>query len=218
MSGQSQHAGASVLNVLLREAALKELTQDQVEKFDRYLELILRWNARMNLTAVRNAEEIIRRHFFECIACAQLLPIDIETMLDLGSGAGFPGVPIAIYRSELKVTLAESQNKKAAFLREVGRSLDLDVNVFAGRAEALELRFDCVTLRAVDGMASALRRAIALLKTGGWLMVMTSTHQEEAVRSAANEIVWQDPVLLYGSEQRIAMLGISSVPRGTSLH
>src|SRR5580704_7224389 len=86
-----------------------------------YLDLLLKWNARTNLTAIRDPEEIVRRHFGESLFTAKHLPA-CRTLLDLGSGAGFPGIPIQLALPELKVTLAESQNKKAAFLQEAVRT------------------------------------------------------------------------------------------------
>jgi 16S rRNA (guanine527-N7)-methyltransferase len=140
-----------------------------------YLDLLLKWSARTNLTAIREPEEIVRRHFGESLFAAERLgPCD--TLLDLGSGAGFPGLPIALLRPEIRVTLAESQGKKAAFLREAARTLGLDVEIWGNRAEALppERRFDTVTLRAVDNMARALAaaetlalRQIAILTSAG---------------------------------------------------
>ncbi len=122
-----------------------------------YLDLLLKWNARTNLTAIRDPETIVSRHFGESLFLATHLPPDIHTVLDLGSGAGFPGLPLHLLRPDLTVTLAESQGKKAAFLREVIRSLALSTQVHAGRAEDLvgKQRFDVVTLRAVDNMALA---------------------------------------------------------------
>src|ERR1700728_2858710 len=83
-----------------------------------YLDLLLKWNARTNLTAVRDPQEIVRRHFGESLFAGRHVGTP-ATLLDLGSGAGFPGIPIALLRPEIAVTLAESQHKKAAFLREV---------------------------------------------------------------------------------------------------
>ena len=94
-------------------------------RFEDYLSLILRWNARVNLTAIRDEEGILQRHFVESIACARALPADITTLLDFGSGAGFPGIPIALCRPEISVTLAESQGKRAAFLHEAVRVLGI---------------------------------------------------------------------------------------------
>src|SRR5437762_12857626 len=100
-----------------------------------YLDLLLKWNARTNLTAIRDPEEIVRRHFGESLFAAGHLPVEDLgvsgpdsgpiTLLDLGSGAGFPGLPIALLCPGVQVTLAESQNKKAAFLREFVRTLSL---------------------------------------------------------------------------------------------
>src|ERR1700716_1420919 len=127
-----------------------------------YLDLLLKWNARTNLTAIRDPEEIVRRHFGESLFAAQYLDPDTATLLDFGSGAGFPGLPIALMRPEIHVTLAESQNKKASFLREAVRSLDLpNAEVWPDRVESMPAirQFDTVALRAVDHMAAAIASA-----------------------------------------------------------
>ena len=102
-----------------------------------YLDLLVKWNHRTNLTSIRDPEEIVRRHFGESLFVARHLP-ECETLLDLGSGAGFPGLPIQLVRPELRVTLAESQHKKASFLREAVRTLGLATEVWGARAEKLE--------------------------------------------------------------------------------
>jgi 16S rRNA (guanine527-N7)-methyltransferase len=135
-------------------------------KLSAYLDLLLKWNARTNLTAIRSPEEIVRRHFGESLFAGTYLGEPLpSTLLDLGSGAGFPGLPIALLHPQIAVTLAESQNKKATFLREVVRTLELpNVEVWAGRAEDLAAgrRFHTVTLRAVDNMQAALSAAATL--------------------------------------------------------
>lgn len=125
-----------------------------------YLKLIVKWNARINLTAIRTPEEIVRRHFGESLFAGLRLGT-CRTLLDFGSGAGFPGLPIQLLRPDVAVTVAESRSRKAAFLREVTRSLDLPAEVWAGRVEAMPAsrRFDTVTLRAVDNMEAALGEA-----------------------------------------------------------
>ncbi len=132
-----------------------------VEQLSIYLELLLKWNKRMNLTAIRDPEQIVSRHFGESLFTAAHLPKG-ETLLDLGSGAGFPGLPIQLALPNWRVTLAESQRKKSLFLSEVVRSLGTYTEVWHGRVEDLpELRrFDVVTWRAVDqpGLAAALVR------------------------------------------------------------
>ena len=141
-----------------------------------YLELILKWNARINLTAIHTPEEIVRRHFGESLFVAAHLGA-CGTLLDFGSGAGFPGVPIQLLRPDVQVTLAESRGKKAAFLREVVRSLGLPTEVWTGRVEAMPTsrRFDVVTLRAVDDMDAAMREA-RLRASERVLIVGTASH------------------------------------------
>jgi 16S rRNA (guanine527-N7)-methyltransferase len=140
-----------------------------------YLDLLLKWNARTNLTAIRDPKEIVRRHFGESLFAAQHLDPAATTLLDLGSGAGFPGLPIALLHPEIAVTLAESQNKKATFLREAVRTLGLTAEIWAARAETiLESRqFHTVTLRAVDNMAAAI--AAAAPRAAHELLFLTST-------------------------------------------
>jgi 16S rRNA (guanine527-N7)-methyltransferase len=131
-----------------------------LEKLSLYLELLLKWNARTNLTAIRTPAEIVTRHFGESLYTAQLLK-KTGTLLDYGSGAGFPGLPIALLRPEIKVTLAESQNKKVSFLREAVRTLDIPVEIWPKRVEEMPpaQRYDVVTLRAVDAMLPAIQGA-----------------------------------------------------------
>lgn len=136
-----------------------------------YLELLLKWNARTNLTAIRDPDEIVRRHFGESLFLGAHLR-DCSTLLDFGSGAGFPGVPVQLLQPEIAVTLAESQGKKAAFLREVVRHFGLQTEVWASRVEAMpsERRFDAVALRAVDKMDSAVREAAA--RASGCMLIL----------------------------------------------
>jgi 16S rRNA (guanine527-N7)-methyltransferase len=155
------------LNALLLSASLLPLDPNQTAALELYLSLILRWNARTNLTAIRDVDGILARHFVESIACAQALPPQIKTLLDYGSGAGFPGIPIAVCRPEIQVTLAESQGKKAAFLQEAVRTLGLGAKVYPHRAEALGQEFDCVTLRAVEQMPKAIAAAAELVNAEG---------------------------------------------------
>lgn len=202
----SARDSANSLKAQIAEALLSDLSEEQIDQFNAYLELLFKWNARTNLTALDSRDEIISRHFVECIACAQMLSVDVRSLLDLGSGAGFPGVPISICRPELDVTLAESQNKKAAFLNEVVRQLELKVRVFSGRAETITASFDCVCLRAVDRMEQAIKTGVGLLNHQGLLLVMTTLQSEDAIRFIPG-VAWNRAVQLPGSTQRIALLG-----------
>ncbi len=195
------------LNQLLTADGLELLDLPLIERLESYLSLILRWNSKINLTAVRDEEGILSRHFVESIACARILPAGIHTLLDFGSGAGFPGIPIALCRPEIEVTLAESQSKKAAFLQEAVRLLDVTAKVFPGRAEALPETFDCVVLRAVDRMPQATQAAARRVGPHGWLALMTTTRNlNELQEAAGGTFSWSPAPRLPGGEDRLLAL------------
>jgi len=207
------HGGDNIgrLNRLLEAAGLPAVDAERASAFENYLQLILRWNARINLTAIREEEGILSRHFVESIACSQALPAGVKTLLDFGSGAGFPGIPIAICRPDVVVTLAESQGKKAAFLQEAVRSLGLQAFVFSGRAESLTQCFDCVALRAVDRMEQAVSLAAQLLLPQGWLALMTTEQTVPLLRLAAgSSFEWPAPVKLLDSARQVIAFGKKS--------
>ncbi len=196
------------LNVLLAEAGLAPLDAPLLARFEQYLSLLVRWNTRVNLTSIRDEEGIHSRHFVESIACARALPAGISTLLDFGSGAGLPGIPIALCRPEIAVTLAESQGKKAAFLQEAVRVLGIPAKVHAQRAELAEMQYKCITLRAVDKMDEAVGAAARLVLPGGWLAVMTTKSDLARLRTAAGaEFSWASPLPLPGGDERLLVLG-----------
>jgi 16S rRNA (guanine527-N7)-methyltransferase len=201
-------AGNSRLNPLLERVGIEPLDGETASKFEAYLSLILRWNARLNLTSVRTEDAIISLHLAESIACAMAISAAVKTQLDFGSGAGLPGIPIALCRPEITVTLAESQTKKAAFLQEAIRVLGIAAKVHSGRAETLQATFDCVTLRAVDKMPQAVRSAAQLVAPGGWLALMTTNAGLGVLRIAAGtEFTWLHEVALPASTERIVAFG-----------
>lgn len=200
------------LNDLLTRAELAPLDTALGERFSEYCLLLMRWNGRVNLTAIRDEDGILSRHFVESIACARALPAGIGTLLDFGSGAGFPGLPIALCRPEVAVTLAESQGKKAAFLQEAVRVLGASASVFSGRAEELRSRFDCVTLRAVDRMPQAVEAAAKLVGPGGWLAPLTTSGGLGKLKASIGAgFWWAGTVALPGGEDRLLALAQSAV-------
>jgi 16S rRNA (guanine527-N7)-methyltransferase len=199
------------LNQLLEESGHPPLASETAEKFAAYLTLLQKWNARTNLTAIRDEEGILSRHFLESILCALALPASIQTLLDFGSGAGFPGIPIALMRKDLTITLAESQNKKAAFLREAIRTLNLKATVHSARAETLKQRYDCVTLRAVDKMQQAIPAALQLLAPAGWLAILTTIEEipniQTEIQTGFSPIARQQAQPLPVGTNRVLLLG-----------
>ena len=163
----------------------------------------LRWNDRVNLTAIREPEEIVTRHFGESIfAARQLFPLpEVEAgatahVIDIGSGAGFPGLPVKIWAPHIHLTLIESNQKKATFLREVVRHLGLaNVDVFAARAKTyLGTPGDVVMFRAVEQFESVLLDAAGLVRPGGCLAVMVGRSQVDRVRELLPGLQWKDPI------------------------
>lgn len=205
-------ATGSRLNDLLRASCLDPLDPKTVRQFEIYRSLFVRWNQKLNLSSVRDEQGILTRHFVESIAVAQSLPREISTLLDFGSGGGLPGIPIALCRHQLTVTLAESNGKKAAFLQEAVRALGITAKVHPDRAEILAetpvAKFDCVVLRAVEKMPRAVVAAAQLVAPNGWLALMTTDPRLAELQAAAgSDFSWQPPIRLPGSDSRILALG-----------
>ena len=136
-----------------------EVSDRQAEQLHQHYNLLTRWNRTINLTRVRELDQAVERHYCESIFAACYLPFEPITLADLGSGAGFPGIPIAVMRPDIPVVLIESHLRKTAFLKEAARCLP-NVRVIAGRAEDVRGEFDWVVSRAVryTDMASTLTR------------------------------------------------------------
>jgi 16S rRNA (guanine527-N7)-methyltransferase len=172
---------AAALRELLSPFA-PELDDPLISSIQTHLDLLLRWNQHMNLTALRSPEEMVVRHFGESLfAARQLFPRDSSLdVFDLGSGAGFPGLPMKYWAPKLQLTLIEGHGKKATFLREVGRALHLsDFTVLSARAETISQHASLVTMRAVERFDQALLAASRLLAPGGQLAILIGEAQRE---------------------------------------
>src|SRR5258706_4988006 len=194
-----------------QETVLPEILLSQISV---YLDFLLRWNARTNLTAIREPQEIVTRHFGESLFAAQQIPArssamtPAATLADVGSGAGFPGLPIKMWVSQLNVTLIESHQKKATFLREVIRALDLSgIEVQATRAEQIAQVFDIVTLRAVERFEQVLPAAAKLIRPGGHLALLISEDQIPVAKTLLSTLKWDEPCLIPNSQRRVVVLG-----------
>jgi len=205
-----------------REPAV--LSPTQIQAISTYIDILLRWNARINLTAIRAPEDIVTRHFGESLFAARhLFPVPssmhsvaatIESLADVGSGAGFPGLPIKLWAPQLSVTLIEANHKKAAFLREVTRALTLtDVNIQNARAEAVSgSAFNVVTLRAVESFKSILPIAASLLAPSGRLALLIGAAQQDQARSILPSLAWSAPVPIPHSSARTLLIGHMRAP------
>ncbi len=185
------------------------LSSALLEQVRNYLDLLLRWNARINLTAVRDPEQIVTRHFGESLFAARvLLPEQTTcTLADVGSGAGFPGIPIKLWSPSTQLTLIESQNKKATFLREVLRTLKIEAEVFGRRAEQWGMTADVVTLRAVEKFESVLPVAANLVSSAGRLGLLIGAKQLAGAHELLGESwSWVEPVPIPQSSERVVAI------------
>ena len=192
------------------------LSAEQLNNISIYIDLLLRWNVRVNLTAIRQPEEIVTRHFGESLFAARhLLPtpqLDPSTptgrLIDIGSGAGFPGLAIKIWAPDIHGTLIESNHKKATFLREVIRRLTLiNIDVFPGRAEDFSAPAELVTLRAVERFELILPTAVRLVADDGRLALLIGESQVQRARELAPELQWSEPLPIPLSSNRVLFIG-----------
>jgi len=207
------------------------LSSAQLQGISTYIDILQRWNARVNLTAIRNEEEIVTRHFGESLFAARCLfpvpsghsassAVNALEVADLGSGAGFPGIPMKIWAPEISLTLIESNHKKATFLREIARALTLtNINIQNQRAESLtSTLFDVVTLRAVEQFATILPTALSLLAPNGRLALLIGEAQLSVARSTLPDVAWMKPILIPTARSRILVVArrkLPSAPKAT---
>jgi 16S rRNA (guanine(527)-N(7))-methyltransferase RsmG len=138
---------ADLLRIKL--TGIAELTPEQIGKLQVHYELLSRWNRRLNLTSIDTLEEAVERHYCESVFLAKYLPESSVRIVDIGSGGGFPGIPVAVVRPDCSVTLVESHQRKAVYLREATRGLP-NVRVHARRGADVKEIFDCAISRAVS--------------------------------------------------------------------
>ena len=187
-----------------------QLSADQLSSVQTYLELLRKWNSKINLTAIREPKEIITRHFGESFFAARHSPIQFDqTAIDIGSGAGFPGLPLKIWNHELSLSLIESNHRKATFLREAVRALNFSkVDVVISRAEDVRAQADLVTLRAVENFERILPVARRLTKTSGRIVLLIGAAQIGAAEAILSDVKWEPALPIPGSDTRILLVGV----------
>lgn len=162
------------------------LTAEMADKFDLYAARLVEWNEKMNLTAITDPYGIVVRHFTDSLTLLPYLPQGECSLIDVGTGAGFPGVALAIAKPQIRLTLLDSLQKRLTFLEEVCRALDIPVTLVHARAEeggrqaALREQFDVATARAVAALPTLCEYCLPFVKTGGtfWAMKGPSYTEE----------------------------------------
>jgi 16S rRNA (guanine527-N7)-methyltransferase len=183
----------------------------QLQNISMYIDLLLRWNASMNLTAVRQPEQIITRHFGESLFAARhLFPLagGAARLIDVGSGAGFPGLPMKIWAPQIRLELIESNQRKATFLREAVRTLTLtNVDVFSARAEDFPSTAEVVTLRAVEHFRQILPIAARLVAPEGCLALLIGGSQVDQARDLIPTFLWDAPIQIPPATNTVLFVG-----------
>jgi 16S rRNA (guanine527-N7)-methyltransferase len=220
---------AELLHPFLGPAGEQQLSFHDLEQISTYIDILVRWNSRINLTAIRDPEEIVTRHFGESFfAASHLFPRGVGraafdraaeriSAADVGSGAGFPGVPLKLWAPGIQLTLIESNQKKSVFLREIVRCLTLtDVNIQSARAETLPpASFDLVTLRAAERFATVLPIAAALVRPTGRLALLIGSAQLERARFLLPDRRWAPPLPIPDSHSRILFTTALTIQQST---
>ena len=171
-----------------------KLSKEQIEQFNQYMNLLIEWNQKMNLTAITEPNEVIEKHFVDSLTIERYLQ-NAKNILDIGTGAGFPGIPLKIVEPEKEITLLDALNKRINFLQEVIKSLKLEkVEAIHGRAEEfvkqLSIResYDIVTSRAVAKLNVLLEYMLPFTKVGGKCICMKANDIEEELEEAQKAI------------------------------
>lgn len=183
---------------MLRSGAYEygvELDETALDRFDRYAELLCEWNTFMNLTAIKEPDEIVKKHFVDSLSLLSAVRIpEGSSLIDVGTGAGFPGIPLLIARNDLKVTLLDSTNKRLEFIKAVLESTGLSAKVVhmraedAGRNKEYREKFDFATARAVSNLRDLSEYCLPFVKIGGYFVPMKSAKTDEETAEAKKAI------------------------------
>lgn len=188
------------------------IDEKQIEKFLIYKDLLKEWNTKINLTAIIKDEEIVLKHFIDSLTIEKYIEKDVN-LIDIGTGAGFPGLPLKIIRDDLKVTLLDSLNKRLVFLNEVKNKLNLkNVDIIHGRAEDIARdmkyreKYTIATARAVANLATLSEYCLPFVKINGYFICMKGNNLDEieeakkAIEILGGEIIKVENRILPGSD------------------
>lgn len=177
------------------------LDDTALDRFDTYAELLVEWNGKMNLTAITEPEEIEVKHFLDCLMLPKYFNLDyIQTVIDVGAGAGFPSVPLLIYKPDLCLTMMDAINKRLTFLDTAVHALGLEAQLIHERAEAAgqdenyREKFDLATARAVAPMNVLAEYCLPFVKVGGYFVALKGSNDDteeakNAIATLGGEII-----------------------------
>ena len=189
-----------------------ELTETMVQQFRLYARLLQEWNKKINLTSLTETSEIYEKHFYDSLLIKRLVTLDRE-LCDVGSGAGFPGIPCKIVFPELSLTIIEPIKKRCTFLEILCQELQISVTIVNGRAEEITNEYDIVTARAVANLRILAELCIPLVKKDGYFIAMKGSQGIKEKKEAQNAITFlgceevkEDVVMLLDEATRINLL------------
>ena len=165
--------------------ALKDLnislTEDQINKLDKFYNLLIEWNEKINLTRITEEKEVYLKHFYDSLTISKVIDLSTkETLCDVGTGAGFPGIVLKIVYPNLKITLVDSLLKRVNYLNTIIKELELsDIKAIHSRGEEFKEKFDVVTARAVANIEKLLNFTMHLVKKDGVFIAMKGNIEEE---------------------------------------
>lgn len=166
------------------------LTEDQEQKLEHFYNLLLEWNQKINLTRIIEKEDVYLKHFYDSLTIVKVIDLNkVETLCDVGSGAGFPGVVLKIVYPNLKVTLVDSLQKRVNYLNTIIKELNLtEIKAIHKRSEDLKEKYDVVTARAVANISKLTSYTMHLLKKDGQLIAMKGDIEKELTKEVYKEL------------------------------
>lgn len=166
------------------------ITEEKYNKFVTFYEILIEWNKNINLTAITNFEDVFMKHFFDSLCLVKGVKLSNQTLLDVGSGAGFPSIPLKIIFEDLDITIIDSLNKRIKFLEELSKSLDIKVRLIHGRVEEHKFKnhYDIVTARAVSKLPILTELCLPFVKVGGIFIALKGPKFKEEYEDSKNAI------------------------------
>lgn len=167
-----------------------DITQEQLDKLNKFYNLLIEWNNKINLTRITEEKEVYLKHFYDSLTITKVIDLSkVDTLCDVGTGAGFPGIVLKIMYPNLKITLVDALQKRVNYLNEIIKELDLtDIEAIHVRGEDLKEKFDVVTSRAVANIEKLLTYTMHLVKDDGVMIAMKGNIDEELTPSVKKTI------------------------------